>query len=189
VLARVLVTERTCLCGCGRTFVPTNHGSDRLYFDRLCQRRAKQRLYNKTHPEQRQKNWLKYSAKHRDTLCEKTRSRYETNLDRERKRSLEKARRPESRNLHYVRNYGISLEEYERLLNEQGRRCRICRTDDPGTQRRNCSKPPSFAVDHDHRTGKVRGLLCERCNRGLGQFRDNAGILKAAISYLTEGVH
>jgi len=74
--------------------------------------------------------------------------------------------------------YGITAERYAELLNEQGGRCAICRTDSPG------GKARVWCVDHCHNTTEVRGLLCGPCNRGLGQFKDDAARLRAAAEYL-----
>jgi len=68
------------------------------------------------------------------------------------------------RDANYRNNYGIGLPDYERLLAQQGGRCAICGADKPSAKRQN------FAVDHDHVTGQVRGLLCIRCNSHLGWF-------------------
>lgn len=74
--------------------------------------------------------------------------------------------------------YGLSQERYEALLAAQDGRCAICRTDDwPGKDHR-----PH--VDHCHETGRVRGLLCDFCNRGLGLFGDDPARLRAAADYL-----
>lgn len=73
--------------------------------------------------------------------------------------------------------YGLTVEQYEQLLVKQGGRCAICQTEQ-GTGR------DSLHVDHDHAHGPVRGLLCKRCNVGLGLFRDNAVSLQRAIEYL-----
>lgn len=72
--------------------------------------------------------------------------------------------------------YGLTMNEYNQLFESQERRCAICRTDDFG------GKSPS--VDHDHKTKKVRGLLCVRCNFLLGFSKDNPVILEKAIRYL-----
>ena len=86
-----------------------------------------------------------------------------------------------------VRSYGITMDEYERMLEEQGGACRICkRTNENGRE---------LSVDHDHsccpgRTscGRcVRGLLCNRCNIGLGYFREDIACLRAAAEYLSKG--
>lgn len=72
--------------------------------------------------------------------------------------------------------YGIDAVEYARLLALQGGRCAICRRR-PGKRR--------LAVDHNHQSGAVRGLLCESCNHDLlGGSRDTLAILKAAVSYM-----
>lgn len=75
------------------------------------------------------------------------------------------------------RRYGLSREGYEALLEAQEGRCGICR--DPQS-----AHPRRFSVDHDHETGVVRGLLCHRCNRGLGYLGDGAEGLEAALAYL-----
>ena len=75
-----------------------------------------------------------------------------------------------------LRRYGISLEDFEKMKKEQDGKCAICGSP-PGKR--------DLAVDHDHKTGKVRALLCNgRCNRGLGLFRDDIEYLKSAILYL-----
>lgn len=70
--------------------------------------------------------------------------------------------------------YALSLSEYYLMWEEQDGVCAICKT--------TCSK--NLAVDHDHTTGKLRGLLCQKCNRGLGLFNDNFKLLEDAIKYL-----
>lgn len=79
------------------------------------------------------------------------------------------------RNGHLVRKYGITADEYDRRLDEQGGGCKICGK---------ILQRVSLAVDHNHKTGKVRGILCENCNRGLGMFKDDPNLLRSAIEYL-----
>ncbi len=71
--------------------------------------------------------------------------------------------------------YGISVEEYDALLARQNGKCAICREKPEGQ---------TLCVDHCHATGKIRGLLCRSCNVGLGNFRDDPRLLRAAIAYL-----
>lgn len=77
-----------------------------------------------------------------------------------------------SRHYHLRRRYGIGIAEFQALLAEQGGVCAICGAANPQH------------VDHDHRFGNVRGILCFNCNGGLGQFRDNLEYLRKAITYL-----
>lgn len=88
------------------------------------------------------------------------------------------------RSPHYMRQYlyGLTPEDFERLLEQQDNRCAICGTAEWGSSGRWPGKPH---VDHDHATGRVRGLLCGSCNYGLGAFRDDLERLHAAIQYLS----
>lgn len=72
------------------------------------------------------------------------------------------------------RKYGMSKDDFEKLFDLQLGRCQICGGD----------LNHSLNVDHDHKTGTVRGLLCSSCNTGLGLFRDDVGTLVKAIAYL-----
>jgi len=75
------------------------------------------------------------------------------------------------------RQYGISMEEFEGLLEFQGGGCAICSKPIEELRRR-------MNIDHDHKSGKVRGILCSGCNTGLGHLGDNIEGLKKALYYL-----
>jgi len=77
------------------------------------------------------------------------------------------------------RQYGITLAQYEQMLRDQDNKCAICGNEDEVEGRR-------LAVDHCHQNGNIRGLLCGKCNRGIGLFYDNPKLLEKAISYLTK---
>jgi hypothetical protein len=85
----------------------------------------------------------------------------------------------------YKTQYGISLADYDRMLSEQRGVCRICGVH-PRHGRNNGRG--NLAVDHCHKTGKVRGLLCGRCNTGLGLYEDEPDFLKSAIHYLESSI-
>lgn len=82
------------------------------------------------------------------------------------------------KNRNLVDKYGVSLDWYETQLGIQGGVCAICGSSDPGFSRN------TFCVDHDHKTGNPRGLLCGPCNVGLGHLRDSTDILHSCINYL-----
>jgi len=84
----------------------------------------------------------------------------------------------------FVKNYGIDHDEYDRMLTEQQGCCEICKSPDP--KGRWIGNSRAFCVDHDHATGEVRGLLCNSCNQGLGNFYDNVENLERAIIYLNK---
>lgn len=79
--------------------------------------------------------------------------------------------------------YGISIEEYYSLLKKQNGKCAICGNEETATHNFYKQKQ-DLAVDHCHKTGKIRGLLCQDCNRGIGKFHEDITILKNAIEYL-----
>lgn len=81
-------------------------------------------------------------------------------------------------------SYGIDLFEFDALWESQGRCCAICRKSSNFSPKTVPVDLPH--VDHDHETGKVRGLLCQFCNTALGLFQDDPGILARAIVYLEE---
>lgn len=81
------------------------------------------------------------------------------------------------------RTYNITLEEYQKIFDAQNGVCYICKQ--PETCRaKNGIK--NLAVDHCHKTGKVRGLLCTNCNKTLGNVKDNIGLLQKMVAYLKE---
>ena len=81
------------------------------------------------------------------------------------------------RNLKLQARYGISLDEYEGMARRQNGVCAVCEVSG------------KLHVDHEHETGRVRGLLCGSCNRALGLLKDNVDSLKKAIDYLSEGMN
>lgn len=77
------------------------------------------------------------------------------------------------------RHYGLRIEEYNALLSEQENKCKIC-----GKKHNSSLKRGRLYVDHDHLSGKVRGLLCGSCNSALGHFNDDIVLLEQAIKYI-----
>lgn len=82
------------------------------------------------------------------------------------------------------RRYGLSVDEYQTLLANQNFSCPICEVEISDTIEYKGKRP--VAVDHNHETGDVRGILCSMCNLMLGHARENTSILYRAIVYLSE---
>lgn len=146
---------------------------------RFCDARCRER-----HPERRARQAARYKEWYDRTMADPERRATKN------QRSLESWRRvvrddPEKRDrvrsnarAAYVRRtYGLSPDEHAAMLAAQGGGCAICGTDEPGGA-------GSWHTDHDHTSGDVRGLLCAGCNPGLGLFRDDPTILRAAADYL-----
>lgn len=91
---------------------------------------------------------------------------------REYQRAYRAAHRPRIRLLYQAKKYGLTVDELVFLKEMQDYRCALCK------------KKKKLSVDHNHTTGRVRGLLCYSCNTLLGQANDNQDKLRAAIAYL-----
>jgi uncharacterized protein YbaR (Trm112 family) len=120
----------------------------------------------------------KYAARERNLWCRSCRNAYSREARKRAKVSNPERIAREKRRAR-VRSYGISPEQYDELKMRQGGRCAIC-----GAQPQR-----ELDIDHCHLTGRVRGLLCNRCNKALGIMDDSAMLLSSAVQYLTnEGV-
>lgn len=106
-----------------------------------------------------------------------------SNRTKDRNRGVKGGKVAKIRDKDYFRNvglrnlYGITLEDYNQIFAEQNGSCLICGKSQLELKKR-------LHVDHDHKTGKIRGLLCNSCNQGLGYFKDNKESLLKAIKYL-----
>ena len=77
-----------------------------------------------------------------------------------------------------LKNYGMTEEEYNKKIKESGNCCEIC----GGTNQNG----DSLCIDHNHKTHENRGLLCHKCNNGVGHFKDDVTLLRKAIDYLNK---
>jgi recombination endonuclease VII len=98
-------------------------------------------------------------------------------------------RRAKSRRSYVLRRYGVEIDDLERMLHEQGGCCAICRRPWPKCVRAKRTHYETMffqhlCVDHDHRNGKIRGLLCNACNAGIGFFEEDVTRFAEAVRYL-----
>lgn len=174
---------------CKRGHVEERNTSDRCCV--ACNRENSRRLYKSASRQkwladtraarlERQAKWLAEHPDRERILAEKRRRRAENREEiiakqRERYRN----NRAKVLRQNRVRKYGLLPEQFEALKAFQSSKCAICKSliDD------------SAAVDHCHKTGEVRGLLCRRCNTGLGGFCDSPKKLRDAIAYLERGAN
>ena len=128
--------------------------------DVVNRRRRERRVLNGISDSQRQRN-KDYYAINKPSLIEKC-------------MTWKRMNRTKVRNSNLRIKYGITLADYEVMLDRQNGLCAICQT----------KSQKNLSVDHDHKTGRVRMLLCPLCNRGLGMFGDSVVILRKAFDYL-----
>lgn len=129
---------------------------------------------------------LRYRARMTCVECDKARSRAIYKFDSAPQIKATRAWREANTDLHnelmragqLKRKFGMTIAEYDSLLESQGGACAICKKPCPTGRR--------LAVDHDHKTGAVRGLLCHSCNLGIGKLGDDPERLLAAAKYLLD---
>lgn len=125
------------------------------------------------------KKGYQQSKEHKEKLSQNLKNFYVGHTPHNKKFSIPKSdKKRYVKNHALMRSFGIGIEQFEDMVLAQQSRCGIC----GGYQ-----KNKSLAVDHDHETGKVRGLLCGSCNMGIGFLKENEQILRNAIDYLRLG--
>lgn len=140
-------------------------------------RNSNREAYNAYMREWTAKNKDRVNAARRDRL--KTDTEYAKNVrEKERKRYADNPEKHKDIRLKSI--YGISLKEYKDMYDSQDGKCAICGTHKPSYGK------GGLSVDHCHKTGKVRKLLCTPCNAALGKFKDNVQNLENAVKYLLE---
>lgn len=126
-------------------------------------------------PEEKREYRRKYWAANRERLLAQQRERGKRNYAANPQAYARRNRKAR------LQTYGLTESQYQAMLASQGGKCAICET----TQGRRKSTDHPLYVDHDHATGKVRGLLCQPCNSALGMFEDDVARLRKAIAYLS----
>lgn len=141
------------------------------------------RAYLKAYYEKNKGKWKPRTREQRDRYNAKRRSQYASDpLVREKAKSdtksWQEANPRKRKNQRLQSMHGIAIEDFEEMLAIQGGMCAICGHSDMSDRK-------FFpVVDHCHKTGRIRGLLCANCNHGLGKFKDDSGRLWSAVSYL-----
>lgn len=128
--------------------------------------RAKRNRDN--NPELYRKIRRECTERHKDRINEERRN--ETRGNKEYNEKM--------RNYHFLKKYGITEEDFQLRFKDQNYSCKICSKYLKDEIRKN------IHVDHDHQTGALRDILCRNCNLGLGNFKDNIGVMELALNYL-----
>lgn len=167
---RVHEPEQLTCPQCGETFTRVRtQGRARMYCSRKCTMAASEQRKvsrNAGVPSRRCACGAEVTTKVGTPVCPDCRKDPRANAQaRDRARTL--------------RSYGLTRADWDALVKKQRDRCAICQTTRPG------GRGERWHIDHDHVTGQVRGLLCGRCNSGIGFFLDDPEIIRAAARYVT----
>jgi len=125
-----------------------------------------------------------YSQEKLNNLKEKQKIHYNKNKDIILQKGKEyiKSNPNVSKRAELKHRFGITLETFVQMVQEHNNLCAICEEPEIGKHQK--GTPRDLSVDHCHSTGKIRGLLCQKCNKGLGYFKDDINFLLNAIEYL-----
>lgn len=123
-----------------------------------------------------------WSASKQCSFCNESKVATEFHRNRHGSDGLSSLCRSCKRDIWYEYEFGITKAEYDAIASRQGGRCAVCHN--PEVAKHSNGDVKLLAVDHNHETGMVRGLLCSQCNRGLGMFADSPDILRSALAYL-----
>ena len=149
----------------------------RIKYDEINKEKIKeqQKLYNLVHSDEISKYSKQYHIENIEKIKQYPSMSFEnrkTVYAKYKKNNVDKVK-----NYKLFKNYGITLVQYEEMHLQQEGKCKIC-----GIHQDELNK--KLVVDHDHNTNIIRGLLCDKCNRGLGHFNDDFNLLSKALKYL-----
>lgn len=173
---------------CGKEFTPTKGHPNKIYCCNDCYlEHRKKTSYMQRYYQDNTERW-KARASTQDFKDHKNllrRQRYATDAEYREKIKQKgikyNQRHPTAKLSQRLRKFGLTIEDYNRILDFQHGKCAICGCEIGDVMGNR------LYVDHDHATGSVRGLLCSSCNFGLGNFHDDPQLLHNAIQYLEEG--
>jgi hypothetical protein len=144
--------------------IQRSYGPSLYYRCKPCSKALNQK-YNRS--AKRKKYIAEYRSKNKEKLRQKWLEYYRKNPDK-------------AFDHHLKSTYGITVSHYNDMLKNQDGKCAICGKE--------CVSNRRLSVDHCHDTGQIRGLLCVRCNAGIGNFKNEPRLLKSAIEYLEEWI-
>ena len=180
------VSKKKCI-NCNKEFVPSKNDVRIKFCCEDCRKeyRKKNDYMKEYYKNNKEKYYeMNHSDRHKERKNTARNIRYHED-EVFRRKVIEKSknyriRHPDAkRNQDYMEKYGMTIDDYNKILESQGGKCAICGKPNSGINGRD-----RLFVDHDHKTGMVRGLLCSNCNHGLGNFHDNISFLESAIDYL-----
>ena len=143
-------------------------------------RKGKKFVPDEVQREKRQAYIKSWRLKNKDKIREQSRSYAEKNKERRTKLARLRYRKNPQRELDLIRfrKYGISGDEFREIIEKQNGKCPICTN----------SINKNFSVDHEHGTGRIRGIICNNCNLAIGNAGDSPDRLRAMASYLEKNI-
>jgi len=134
------------------------------------------RIYRQKNAERISSQRKQYREANLEMIREHGRQWRKDHIDEIKRRDLERKKKKPERERTCKRHYGITIDDFNRMVSLQDGKCAICRLGFLSSRNQH--------IDHDHKSQVVRGVLCSNCNTGLGHFKDNEDTLRAAIAYL-----
>lgn len=185
-----MASDKICL-NCRKVFTPSKNDKRIKFCSEKCRCEYRNQVnYMKMYYNKNTDKWKKRQTQqeYKDSKNEARRIKYRTDevfrqsvIDRSKQYRIDHPTAKRSQDL--LSKYGMTLEEYGDMLEKQDGKCAIC-----GLKAEDNGRYGVLYIDHNHKSWKVRGLLCERCNFGLGIFKDNIDMLRNAAKYLEDNL-
>lgn len=146
--------------------------------------KEEEKKYRMEHKDHSREIARKYYLENIEKFKEKKKDYYRRNRDRviAGRKKYNKEHRKEILDYHRKKKYGINNLDFNEIMDRQKGVCAICLK--PETMKHQNGKIKESSVDHDHKTGKTRGLLCTKCNVAIGLMNDDSRLLKRAMNYI-----
>lgn len=171
---------------CGVLFHPVRNNPINTLCSNECKKKSKGKAFNKYYKNNHEKQLERAEIYRSSSEVKLNRQNYMKKYAEDGKLSTSKKKYYNGNSIQKkkekLKRYNLTIEQYDEISAAQNNVCAICHF--PETNKHQSGTTKDLAVDHCHKTGKVRGLLCFRCNVAIGKMRDSVDILKSAISYL-----
>lgn len=163
----------------GCTFIIFKERMKKYYEEHKEKEKQDAKDWVKNNPERRREIANNYARRNKYKQSEYAKKYNNLHSEKiKKRRKIYLTNNPQERTNTILKNkYGITIDEYKEILKKQGGVCAICKKSE--TKR-------NLSVDHCHKTGKIRGLLCKKCNSGIGLLCDSKEIVSSALIYLTK---
>lgn len=142
--------------------------------------KEEKKQYYQSHKEEINQHSKQYRDTHKEELKQYNKQYNQSHKEEKNqyRKSHKEERKQANKQYNLKKTYNLSIDQYNQMLAEQNYKCKICGVDEVNAGKN------GLVVDHNHKTGKIRGLLCDGCNKGIGFLKEDPALFDSAKDYL-----